>query len=102
TGVQTCALPILTLPAPIANTTNATLTSDDCSNGNTIPVDEIAATVDEPNAILKTAATTHASNIGDISVPSNILAIVSPTPPSISTCLNVPPPPIIKIIIPIG
>src|SRR5699024_1578510 len=92
----------ITLPALIANTTNATFTSDGFSNGNTIHNDEIASTVDEPKAILKKAATTHASNIGDISVPSNILAILSPTPSSISTCLKVPPPPIIKIIIPIG
>lgn len=88
--------------APIASTTSATLTSECCNNGKTIPVVEIAATVAEPNAIRNTAATIQASKIGDIVEPSNILAIVSPTPPSINTCLNVPPPPMIKIIIPIG
>lgn len=53
----------ITLPAPIASTTNATFTSDDCNNGKTIPVVEIAATVAEPNAIRSTAATIHASKI---------------------------------------
>lgn len=47
----------MTLPAPIANTTKETLTSDACNNGNTIPVDDTAATVDEPSAIRNTAAT---------------------------------------------
>ena len=92
----------ITLPAPIASTTSATLTSECCSNGNTIPVVEMAATVAEPKAIRNTAATIHASKIGDIVEPSNIFAIVSPTPPSISTCLNVPPPPMMRIIMPIG
>ena len=92
----------ITLPAPIASTTSATLASECCNNGKTIPVVEIAATVAEPSAIRNTAATIHASKIGDIVEPSNSLAIVSPTPPSMRTCLNVPPPPIIKIIIPIG
>ena len=92
----------MTLPAPIASTTSATFASECCSKGSTIPVVDIAATVAEPNDILNTAATIHASKIGDIVEPSNILEMVSPTPPSISTCLNVPPPPMIKIIMPIG
>ena len=86
----------------MASTTSATFASECCNNGKTIPVVEIAATVAEPSAIRNTAATIHASKIGDRVEPSNNLAIVSPTPPSMRTCLNVPPPPIIKIIIPIG
>ena len=67
-----------------------------------MPVVETAATVADPNEILKTAATIHANKMGDMLVPSNILAIVSPTPPSMSTCLNVPPPPMMSNIMPIG
>ena len=51
----------ITLPAPIASTTSATLTSECCNNGKTIPVVEIAATVAEPNAIRNTAATIQAT-----------------------------------------
>ena len=53
------------------------LASECCNNGKTIPVVEIAATVAEPSAIRNTAATIHASKIGDIVEPSNSLAIVS-------------------------
>lgn len=67
----------ITLPAPIASTTSATLASECCNNGKTIPVVEIAATVAEPSAIRNTAATIHASKIGDRVEPSNNLAIVS-------------------------
>lgn len=70
----------MTLPAPIASTTSATFASECCSKGSTIPVVDIAATVAEPNDILNTAATIHASKIGDIVEPSNILEMVSPTP----------------------
>lgn len=90
------------LPAPIAKTTNATLTSDCCTKGKTIAVVQIPATVAEPNAILKIAAIIHANKSGDIDVPEKAALIVSPTPPSMRICLKAPPPPIISNIMPIG
>lgn len=90
------------LPAPIASTTSDKLASDDCSNGNTIPTDEIADTVVDPSAILSSAAASHAKTIGDMFVPSNRLEMASPTPPSIRICLKVPPPPMIRSSIAIG
>lgn len=92
----------MTLPAPVARTTNAKFTSDASSNGITIPVVEIAATVADPNAILSTAATSQANRIGEKSECVNNVSTCLPTPPSINTCLNAPPAPIIRIIIPIG
>ncbi len=91
-----------TLPAPIARTISEIFTSLDSINGNTMPTDDSAETVEDPSAKRKIAVANQAKIIGDISVPWNNLDIVSPTPPSISTCLNTPPPPMIKSNIAIG
>ncbi len=65
------------LPAPMAKTTNEMFTSVDCNNGKTIPTDEIAATVVDPNAVRNSAAASQARISGDISVPLNISEMVS-------------------------
>src|SRR5699024_8004894 len=93
---------VITLPATVANTTRARFASEASNNGATIPTVDIAATVADPKAILRTEATIHASKIGLIAVPVNNSSTVFPTPPSINTCLKAPPPPIINNIIPIG
>lgn len=54
------------LPAPVERTIKARLTSDPCINGITKPAVVNAATVAEPNAILKTAAIIQANRIGEM------------------------------------
>ncbi len=81
------------VPHPVASVTKAKFTLGELpSIGITNPAVDIAATVPDPKQIRNIAATIHASKIGDIEDPSNILAIYSPTPPSIITCLKAPPP----------
>ena len=70
--------------------------------GRTIPAVDKAATVPDPKQIRKITATAHESRIGEIVTPLKRPAMYSPTPPSIITCLNAPPPPVIKINKPIA
>src|SRR5699024_8020088 len=78
----------ITLPAPVASTINARLTSDPCIKGMTNPAVVKAATVAEPREIRKMAAIIQANKMGDILLSVKIFATASPTPPSIKTCLN--------------
>ena len=91
------------VPAPVASATRAKFASGyELSIGRTIPAVDNAATVPDPKQIRKITATAHESKIGEIVTPSKRPAMYSPTPPSIITCLNAPPPPVIKISKPIA
>ncbi len=61
----------MTLPAPVASTTNARLTSEWPNNGMTRPVVLSAATVADPREMRRIAAMSHARMIGDNAVPLN-------------------------------
>ena len=84
------------LPEPIAITINAGSTPVPAINPLTRPAAVNAATVAEPRETLSSAAINLPKKSGYNEDDSNIFEITFATPPSTSTCLNAPPPPIIN------
>ncbi|MNL20526.1 hypothetical protein D3C87_1417780 [compost metagenome] len=72
------------------------------TTGTTMPAPVMVATVAEPVAIRITAATSHASRIGEICAATAMLPITLPTPLVTSICLKPPPAPMIRMIAAVG
>ncbi|MNP58761.1 hypothetical protein D3C76_1537040 [compost metagenome] len=90
-------------PAPVASTNSSRFTPGTRSiTGATIPAPVMVATVAEPVAMRITAATSHASMIGEISACTAICPITLPTPVSTSICLKPPPAPTISTMAAVG
>src|SRR5579864_2740022 len=84
-------------PAPVASTSSSRLTPGTmATTGATMPAPVIVATVADPVATRITAATSHASRIGEICACTAIWPIASPTPLATSICLKPPPAPMIR------